>query len=145
MPYVIRAPLDAQALLAEVARQDRGGTVLFLGTVRRSDEDGPVEAIEYSAYEEMAEVEVGRIVTEAEARWPVAGFAVQHRLGEVAAGEPSVAVVAAAPHRAEAFEAARWVMEEVKRRLPVWKRERFEDGSSQWRERAGAGGASDTA
>ena len=114
---------------------------MFLGTVRRSEEDGPVEVIEYSAYEEMAEAEFGRIVAEAEGRWPAAGFAVRHRLGEVRTGEGSIAVVAAAPHRAEAFEAGGWVVEEAKRRLPVWKRVRFEDGTSQWGERAGAGRA----
>jgi len=63
-----------------------------------------------------------------------AGFAAKHRLGEVPRGEPSIAVVAAAGHRAEAFEACRWVIDEAKRRLPIWKKERFDDGSERWRE-----------
>jgi molybdopterin synthase catalytic subunit len=145
MPFVTHAPIDVPALLAEVARRDRGGTVVFLGSVRRSEDDGPVEAIEYTAYEEMAEAEFGKIVAEAEVRWPDAGFAVRHRLGEVLTGEPSIAVAAAAAHRAEAFDAAHWVVEEAKRRLPIWKRERFDDGSRQWRDGSGVAGASDTA
>lgn len=138
MPFVTHEPIEVGALLTEVARPDRGGTVVFLGTVRRSVEDGPVAAIEYTAYEEMTEAEFGRILTEAAERWPVAAFAARHRVGDVAAGEPSIAVAAAAPHRGEAFDAAQWVVEEAKRRLPVWKRERFDDGTSQWREAAGA-------
>ena len=138
MRYVTREAIDVEALIEETARADRGGTVVFLGTVRRGPEDGPVEAIEYSAYEEMAEAECGRIVAEAGDRWPGFGIAIRHRLGEVATGTASIAVVAAAPHRAEAFDAGRWVVEEAKRRLPVWKRERFADGSSRWRERTGA-------
>ena len=107
---------------------------MFLGSVRRSKEDGPVEAIEYSAYEEMAEVEFDRIVAEVRDRWPDIECRAQHRVGEVPVGEPSIAVVAAAPHRIEAFDACRYMVEEAKRRLPIWKRERFEDGTTRWRE-----------
>lgn len=138
MRYVTREAIDVGALIAESARADRGGTVAFLGTVRRGPEDGPVEAITYSAYEEMADAECARILAEAADRWPEAGITIRHRLGELPTGTASIAVVAAAPHRAEAFDAGRWVVEEAKRRLPVWKRERFEDGTSQWRESAGA-------
>ena len=107
---------------------------MFLGTVRRGPEDGPVDAIDYSAYEDMAEAEFDRILQEGAARFPGVRLAARHRLGIVAAGEPSVGVAAAAPHRTESFAACRWVIEEVKRRLPVWKRERLEDGTTRWRE-----------
>ena len=132
--YLTRGPIDGQGLLREVGDDERGGAVLFLGSVRRSVEDGPVEAIDYEAYEEMAAAEFERIVAEARAQWPAAGFAVRHRLGTVPRGEASIAVAAAAPHRAEAFAACRWIVDEAKRRLPVWKKERFEDGATRWRE-----------
>lgn len=134
MGFVTRGPIDIGALIGIVSDAGRGGTVAFLGSVRRGAEDGAVAAIEYSAYEEMVEAEFGRIVAEAQSRWPDAGIAAQHRIGEVPAGAPSIAAVAAAPHRDAAFAAARYVVEEAKRRLPVWKRERFDDGTTRWRE-----------
>ena len=109
-----------------------------MGTVRRGPDDGAVHSIDYSAYESMAEAELERIVREGMERWPEARIAVQHRLGVVATGEASVAVAAGAPHRAAAFAACRWVIEEIKHRLPVWKHERLDDGTARWREHAGA-------
>ena len=132
--YLTRDPIDVARLLADVADTGRGGTVLFVGSVRRSEEDGPVAAISYSAYEEMAEVEFERIVTEVRERWPGVACRAVHRVGEVPVGEPSIAVVAAAPHRREAFDACRFTIDEAKRRLPLWKRERFDDGTTRWRE-----------
>lgn len=136
MDHVTRDAIAITDLTTRVCGVERGGVVLFLGTVRRSPEDGPVRAIEYSAYEAMAEAEFGRIVAEAQARWPGARFAAQHRIGVVPLGEPSIAVAAAAPHRAEAFAACRFVIEEAKARLPVWKREQFDDGGVRWKENA---------
>lgn len=130
MSHLTRAPLDAQALLAEVAAPGRGGTALFLGTVR--DDGGDVTGIVYSAYDAMADGELDRIVTEAARQWPDARVAVRHRLGLVATGQASIAIAAAAPHRADAFAACRYVIEEVKRRLPVWKRELHRDGTAVW-------------
>src|SRR5437660_5303785 len=88
---------------------------------QRPDEQG-VTAIEYSAYEEMVEAEFVRLLTDARARWPEARIAVRHRLGTIPVGEASIAIAAAAPHRAEAFEACRYVIEAVKHRLPVGKK-----------------------
>ncbi len=127
-----RDSLDVPALLASVEGVDLGGTALFVGTVRRSAPDGDVAGIEYSAYEAMAEAELARIETEAAARWPLVRVAVRHRLGWVAAGEASVAVAAAAPHRAEAFAACRFVIDETKRSVPVWKKERLASGAARW-------------
>jgi molybdopterin synthase catalytic subunit len=130
--YLTGQPLDPAALQAEVAAPERGGTVLFLGTVRSSAEDGDVEAIEYSAYPEMAEMEFDRIVVEARDRWPGARVAVRHRVGWVPLGEASIVIAAAAPHRAEAYEASRYLIEETKKRVPLWKKERLRSGSSRW-------------
>jgi molybdopterin synthase catalytic subunit len=142
--YATRQPIRMEELLAEVADPGRGGTAAFVGTVRRGPEDGPVSRIEYTAYEAMLEAEFERIVREARERWPEVRVAARHRLGAVATGEASLAVAAAAPHRQTAFEACRLVVEEAKRRLPVWKREILDDGSATWRDNAGGRVAGDT-
>ena len=133
-------PIDVGQLLADVASAGAGGTVAFLGTVRRSAEDGDVAAIEYSAYDAMAEEELGRIVAEARERWPGVRIALRHRVGLVALGEASVAIVTAAPHRADAYAASRYLIEETKRRAPIWKKERFASGATRWVEGRPAGG-----
>src|SRR5438067_12098391 len=132
MSYLTRSPISLDALLGEVSSAARGGTCLFLGTVRSGPEEQGVTAIEYSAYEEMVEAEFARLVADADARWPEARIAVRHRLGTIPSGEASIAIAVAAPHRAEAFEACRFVIEEVKRRIPVWKKELRVDGSATW-------------
>jgi len=91
-----------------------------------------VTAIEYSAFEEMVEAEFARLLADAAGRWPQARIAVRHRLGTIPSGEASIAIAVAAPHRAEAFEACRFVIEEVKRRIPIWKKELRVDGSATW-------------
>ena len=129
MMHLTRDPLDIKDLLAEVQGPERGGTCVFLGTVRTDDD---VTAIDYSAYEPMASAEIERILAEAETQWPTARVMLQHRLGEIPVGEPSIAIAAAAPHREEAFAACRYVIEEVKKRLPIWKKELHADGSPTW-------------
>lgn len=130
MTHLTHSPLDAAALLATVMGPERGGTAIFLGTVR--DDAGQVTGIEYSAYDDMAEAELDRILSEAAVRWPDACVAVRHRLGLIPLGEASIAIAAAAPHRAAAFDACRYVIEEVKARLPVWKKELHSNGSAAW-------------
>lgn len=131
MGALTRDPIDLLALLAEVTGPDRGGTALFVGTVRNHHGGRGVVRLDYSAYEPMAEAECARIVAEAEARWP-ATVRVVHRLGRLEIGDAAVAVVAAAAHRDAAFAACRHVIEEVKRRVPVWKRELYTDGTEAW-------------
>jgi molybdopterin synthase catalytic subunit len=132
MAYLTRSPISLDALLDEVSAPERGGTCLFLGTVRNGPDEQGVTAIEYSAYEEMVEVEFGRLLADAGQRWPDTRIAVRHRLGVIPPGEASIAIAAAAPHRAEAFAACRFVIEEVKRRVPVWKKELRVDGTATW-------------
>ncbi len=105
----------------------------FCGTVRAGPEDGPVVAIEYSAYDQMAESEFSNILSEVSGRWPEASVALRHRLGRVPTGEASIVIAVAAPHRAEAFEVCRHVIDEVKVRVPIWKREFVDDGEGHWR------------
>lgn len=128
------APIDLPALLERVAASGMGGTTLFVGTVRDRHAGRTVTALEYEAYPGMAERVLREIADEAAARMergPVE-VAVAHRTGRLAVGEPSVAVAVAAPHRAEAFAACRYIIEAVKVRLPVWKREHYADGSARW-------------
>lgn len=132
MTYLTRSTIAFDALLAEVRGPERGGTCVFLGSVRNGPEEGGVTEIEYSAYDAMAEAELERIVTEAQQQWPGVRVALRHRVGRVPVGEASIAIVAAAPHRAEAFAACRHVIEAVKRRLPVWKKEYHVDGTAAW-------------
>ena len=102
---------------------------MFLGTVRSEDD---VTGIEYSAYDQMAIAEIERMLGEARERWPEARVALQHRVGLIPVGEASIAIAAAAPHRDAAFAACRYVIEEVKKRLPVWKKELRGDGRATW-------------
>ncbi|OGU23002.1 MAG: hypothetical protein A3K13_13195 [Gemmatimonadetes bacterium RIFCSPLOWO2_12_FULL_68_9] len=130
--YLTDQPLDAAALLAEVGDAGAGAALLFLGTVRRSETDGDIAGIEYSAYEAMANAEFDRILAEARDRWPEVRVALRHRTGYVPTGEASIAIAVACPHRAEAYAASRYVIEETKQRVPVWKKERFGSGQARW-------------
>ncbi|HET6379570.1 MAG TPA: molybdenum cofactor biosynthesis protein MoaE [candidate division Zixibacteria bacterium] len=126
-------PIDVAALERAVAGSGHGAVVTFVGRARDTADDGrTVLELEYEAYPEMAESVLAEIAREAEARWPGTAVAVVHRLGVVAIGEAAVAIVTASAHRSAAYEANRHVIEAIKRRLPIWKRERFADGS-EWK------------
>ncbi len=134
--YLVRETINTAALLDAVSGPLLGGAVVFCGTVRAGPDDGPVVAIEYSAYDQMAEAECERIEAEVVERWPGVNVALQHRLGRVAVGEASIVIAVAAPHRAEAFEVCRHMIDEIKVRLPIWKREFLDDGEKRWRANA---------
>jgi molybdopterin synthase catalytic subunit len=129
---IVRRAIDVAALLAEVEDTANGATVLFLGHVREVNDGRAVTGIEYSAYGEMAERELATIAAECASAFGITHLAVEHRLGALALGDASIAIVVAHAHRAAAYEASRFVIEEVKRRLPIWKREGYVDGSSEW-------------
>jgi len=130
--WVTPEPISAESVLPLVQRADCGAAVVFLGTVRDHNEGRVVRAVHYEAYREMAERVLREIVQEAAQRVPSAQVAAVHRLGELNIGDVSVAIAVATPHRAEALEACRYVIEEVKQRLPVWKQERYASGQSNW-------------
>src|SRR5712664_1007757 len=143
MTHLTRSPISVASLLAEVHSAERGGTCVFFGTVRNDDD---VTGIEYSVYDDMALAEIARMLEEARGRWPEARVALQHRVGFIPVGEASIVIAAAAPHREEAFAACRYVIEEVKKRLPIWKKELHADGSAMWVDASGkpvAGGLRD--
>jgi molybdopterin synthase catalytic subunit len=133
MAALTDGPIDIAALEALIAGSAVGAVVTFVGRARdRSDDERTVVELEYEVYPEMATVELAAIADEAEARWPGTAVAVVHRHGVVPIGEAAVAIVTGAAHRAEAYEANRFVIEAIKQRLPIWKRERFADGS-EWK------------
>jgi molybdopterin synthase catalytic subunit len=134
--HLTTEPIDLSALLAQVQSPSRGGIACFIGVVRDHASGRAVTRLDYSAYGPMAETECARIVAEAESRWSCS-VALKHRIGTLTVGDTAVAITAAAAHRDEAFAACRYVIEEVKRRVPIWKREVFADGSVEW---VGAGG-----
>jgi molybdopterin synthase catalytic subunit len=129
---IVDAPIDGARLLREAVAPSDGAALLFLGVVREENDGRPVSRLEYSAYAPMAEREMLRIADEARVRFGTGRIAVEHRVGALAIGEASVAIVVAAPHRAEVYEASRHVIEELKRRVPVWKREGYVDGDTAW-------------
>jgi molybdopterin synthase catalytic subunit len=129
--FLKTTPLELTTLIAQVESPVRGGVACFLGAVRNIQDGRKVLRLEYSAYAPMAEAECARIVAEAESRWDCA-VALAHRVGTLEVGDTAVAIAAASPHRDEAFAACRYVIEEVKRRVPIWKREFFGDGTVEW-------------
>lgn len=129
---IVHGPIDAAALLAEVARVASGATSLFLGTVRDVNDGRAVTGMEYTAYDSMAARELSKIVGEAKEQFGGAEIVVEHRIGALALGEVSVAIAASHAHRRDALDATRFVIEELKRRVPIWKREHYTDGTREW-------------
>lgn len=129
---IVRDPIDSTVLLAEVASSANGAAILFVGTVRETNEGRSVGGIEYAAYESMAIRELAAIVETAASRFGTDDVVVEHRIGRLALGETSVAIAVAHPHRAQAYEASRFIIEEIKRRVPIWKREEYVDGTREW-------------
>lgn len=129
---LVDGPIDLDALERAVEGTGFGALVTFVGRARdRSDDGRAVTELEYELYPEMAAAVLVAIVAEAEERWGGA-VAVAHRHGVVPIGDAAVAIVTAAVHRAESYEANRFIIEAIKERLPIWKRERFADGS-EWK------------
>ncbi len=126
--------LDVDAVVARVAARSRGAVVTFLGTVRDHHQGRPVDHLVYDVYRPMAEAAIGRIVAELEAAHDDLAVAIVHRLGEVPAGEPSVVIATASPHRPPAYDASRTALERLKKEVPIWKREHYADGGATWRE-----------
>lgn len=129
---IVERALDASALTQEVAAVSQGAAVVFIGTVRDMNDDRDVTALDYRAYVPMAEKEMAAILSEAEARWAPVRIVCEHRVGALSLGDASVVIVAAHPHRGEAFDACRYVIEELKQRVPIWKRERYATGELAW-------------
>jgi molybdopterin synthase catalytic subunit len=125
-------PIAVDEALAFVADPAAGATCLFVGTVRDHGAEGSVTGITYEAWDELATTRLGEIADEVVAGWPVRRVALVHRHGELTVGEASVAVAVSSPHRAEAFEAARYAIERLKHDVPIWKKEQLAGGEGRW-------------
>lgn len=131
MTYLTDQAIDVRGLAQAVMRRSDGACVVFEGVVRDHHEGKPVESIFYDAYRPMAEKEITKIVDDIHIRFPQVAVAVMHRLGKLAVGEASIAIACAAPHRGEAFEACRTIIDRFKQSVPIWKKERGPDGE-EW-------------
>jgi molybdopterin synthase catalytic subunit len=136
---IVDRAIDPCGLLAEVARAANGATILFIGTVRDVNAGRAVSGIEYTAYRSMAHRELSDIVREASQRFGTDDLVVEHRLGTLELAEASVAIAVAHPHRGAAYDASRYVIEQLKRRVPIWKREHYLDGTREWVAASSAG------
>jgi molybdopterin synthase catalytic subunit len=129
---LVTREIDPALLIAEVRSSEFGAISVFAGTVRETNDGRAVSAIDYSAYTSMAQVQLERILAEAEEEFGVSAIVVEHRVGLLALGDVSVAIVAAHAHRAPALDCTRFVIEEIKKRVPIWKREHYADGTREW-------------
>ena len=125
-------PLDPVPLVALVAAPDMGAVVTFAGIVRNNFGGRSTAYLEYEAYASMAEAVLAKLAAEAQTRWGTGAIAIHHRIGRLEIGEAAVLIVVAAPHRHEAFEAAEHLMDQIKQVAPIWKKEIWADGASEW-------------
>lgn len=125
-------PIDPTAALAQVASNDAGAVVLFLGTTREFTRGRQTASLDYECYPEMAEKKLAELEAEARRRWPLVGCLIVHRLGHLELGEASIAIAVSSPHRAVAFEAGQWLIDTIKQVVPIWKQENWADGKSEW-------------
>jgi molybdopterin synthase catalytic subunit len=130
--WITRDPIGPRDVLERVGAPEDGAVLVFLGVVRNHNEGEAVRGMSYDAYDEMATKVLAEIAGEAAQRLGTDRVAVVHRVGELAIGDVSVAIAASSPHRAESFDATRYVIEEIKKRLPVWKKEHYVEGKSEW-------------
>ncbi|HEX5103033.1 MAG TPA: molybdenum cofactor biosynthesis protein MoaE [Pirellulaceae bacterium] len=125
-------PIDSAAVLAQVSSTDAGAVILFLGTTREFTHGRRTASLDYECYPEMAEKKLADLEAEARSRWPLTGCLIVHRLGHLELGEASIATAVSSPHRQAAFEAGKWLIDTIKEVVPIWKRENWADGRSEW-------------
>jgi molybdopterin synthase catalytic subunit len=143
MIEITSSPIDHAALTERLRANHAGAVCTFLGTVRDLTGDRKTVALRYEAYPEMALKKLAELERAARARWPIIELALVHRIGDLGPGEVSVVVAVSTPHRHQAFDACRWLIDTLKEVVPIWKRETWDDGKEEWvhpglgRERAG--------
>ncbi|MFP6657405.1 MAG: molybdenum cofactor biosynthesis protein MoaE [Pirellulales bacterium] len=132
MIAITESSIDIEALLAEISTPDAGAVVLFLGTTRQTTDGRQTESLDYECYEEMAVRKLTSLESEARQRWPLLNCGIIHRIGHLEIGQASVAVAVSTAHRQAAFEAGKWLIDTLKEVVPIWKKENWADGSSEW-------------
>ena len=131
MIKITEKPIDVHKVIETVSSLGAGAVNIFIGNVRSTAHNKKVRWLEYEAYESMAVAEIRKIIDDASHRWGLLGVAVSHRVGTLKPGETAVAVAVSAPHRKESFEACEFIIDELKAKVPIWKKEVFEDGE-EW-------------
>jgi molybdopterin synthase catalytic subunit len=137
---IVHDVIDVSAVMRSVASAAQGAVVLFVGTVRDLNDGRPVTGMDYTAYESMALKEMNEIANEAAEKHPGALIRMVHRLGSLDVGEPSVVIATSHPHRDSAYAANRYAIEHLKKRVPIWKREHYADGTREWVDPSGKKG-----
>jgi molybdopterin synthase catalytic subunit len=132
MIQLTHEPIDTQGLLDAVGSPQAGAVVLFLGTVRELTNGRLTLNLDYECYPAMAEKKLAELESEARRRWPLVECAIVHRLGRLELGEASVAVAVSTGHREAAFEAGKWLIDTLKEVVPIWKKEHWADGTTEW-------------
>ncbi|MEQ9411270.1 MAG: molybdenum cofactor biosynthesis protein MoaE [Fuerstiella sp.] len=125
-------PLDFVQVTESVRSNNAGAVVLFMGTVREFTGDAHTASLEYDAYPQMAIVAMEQLETEARRKWPLVSVSIVHRTGHLDPGEIAVAVAVSAGHRQAAFEAGQWIIDTLKERVPIWKKEVYTNGTTEW-------------
>lgn len=128
MIKITEKPIDVQKVIDTASSLGAGAVNVFVGTVRNTAHGKNVLWLEYEAYEAMVVAEIKKIIDEATNRWDLLGWAVSHRVGTLKPGEVTLAIAVSTPHRQDAFEACSFILDNVKERTPIWKKEVFEDG-----------------
>ena len=131
---IVNEMIDCKAVIDEVVSNDSGAVLTFAGTVRNANLGRAVSAIDYHAYESMADKEIEKLENELSERWPGVQARIVHRIGRLELGETSVFIAVGGAHREESFAALRHAIDRLKEEAPVWKREQYEDGSEAWLE-----------
>jgi molybdopterin synthase catalytic subunit len=132
MIHISSTPIDASQVLEAVADQRCGASLLFVGTTRAETNGNLTRELEYECYEPMARQELSALETEARQRWNILQCCIHHRTGVVGVGEASIAIAVSSPHRAEAFAAGQWLIDQIKCRVPIWKKDIGNDGCEAW-------------
>ena len=138
---LIEVPIDPSELIQAVAARDKGAISLFLGTVREMNEGRAVASLRYSAYSEMAESEMARIADEMRDQFGVSTAIIEHRVGPLEIGDIAIGIAVAHAHRAPAMASVAYAMDEIKRRVPIWKEEEYTDGTKEWVDPTASAGA----
>ena len=131
MIKITEKPIDVQKVIETASSLNAGAVNCFIGNVRSKAHNKNVVWLEYEAYEGMAVAEIKKIIDEASHKWGLLGWAVSHRIGTLKPGETAVVVAVSSPHRKESFEACQFIIDEIKVKAPIWKKEVFEDGE-EW-------------
>ena len=140
MPVSItREPIDIMALRQRAMHPQAGAVLIFCGDIRNHSDNQSVDKLEYESHESMALNQMNQVVEEASHQWPMHYVEVIHRLGTMEIMECSIAIAVSTSHRADAYEASRFIIDTVKRSVPIWKKEYFSDGQTSWSEGSEAG------